>query len=192
MLKKQKEVRGQASSPSLSQAPTLSPKKSLKQKSTPPFPAQKKGSSKPGQSPDESGFLKIGLSSVDDETRLIDPRDVKTAGAALDIPFRAVNLIWKDVPALTKEEIEYMAEPLAEILIELDWMDKLKGPYLKLGWGLSIAVVSRVRAHELVKAERKKDLGKKGSQDRAGGAIPDGAGTDDGGKGGSTMTSGRK
>lgn len=155
MLKKQKAETEKFQKPSPSSAPVLSIKKTTTTKAKPPFPVQK-GIPK-SQSPEkEKGSLKIGLSSVDAELGEISQRDIRTAGAALDLPFRAVNLIWKDVPALTKEELEYLSEPLAEILIELDWMDKLKGPYLKLGWGLSVAIVSRARAHELVKAERKK------------------------------------
>ncbi|MBE3087922.1 MAG: hypothetical protein IMZ71_02240 [Chloroflexi bacterium] len=66
----------------------------------------------------------------------------------------------------------------------MKWV-KLKGAYVKLGWGLSIAAISRVRGHELVKAAAKKEAAKKGSQDGSGGAKGEGAGTDDGGKGGS-------
>lgn len=193
-MKKQKEISSPSPSLTPSQAPVLSLKLSSKGKSKPPFPAQKKSSP-------ESQILSADGSSIGTtsttagELLSATPSEIKTCSALLDLPFRAIHLAYKDIPALTAEELEYMAEPLADIFIDLDWMKwvKLKGAYIKLGWGLSIAVVSRVRAFELVKAERKKEVAKKASQDHAGGVNGDRAKVDDGENSGSgTMTPGRE
>lgn len=198
-MKKQKESLTQPVRPKTSQASSQDPPLSLSlkqsQKKLPPFPNQKK--TKPGkdQLPSVDGSSIGTGSSIGDEAPLATPSEIKTCSALLDLPFRAIHLAYKDVPPLTPEELEYMAEPLADIFIDLDWMKwvKLKGAYVKLGWGVSIAVISRVRGHELVKAAAKKEAAKKGSQDDSGGAKGEGAGRDDGGKGGSgAVTPGRE
>jgi len=184
MIKKQKKSPEQPASPSPSQAPTLKLKPNRQSRSSPPFPIQKKTSPREIQSPDGKGSSIGTISSIEGEGQAATPSEIKTCSALLDIPFRAVHLAWKDVPSLSLEELEYMAEPLADIFIDLDWMKwvKLKGAYIKLGWGLSIAVVSRVRGHELVKRAAKKESEKKASPDRVGEAISGGAKVDDGGK----------
>ena len=184
MIKKQKQSPAQPPSPSPSQAPTLKLKSSRQSRPSPPFPIQKKSSPKEILSPDGKGSSIGTISTIEGEGQAATPSEIKTCSALLDIPFRAVHLAWKDVPPLSLEELEYMAEPLADIFIDLDWMKwvKLKGAYIKLGWGLSIAVVSRVRGHELVKRAAKKESEKKASQDRVGEAISDRAKVDDGGK----------
>lgn len=178
--------RPQPGSPSPSQAPKLILKKAIpgQARPLPPFPAQKKSSPKETLSPDAKGSSIGTISSIEGEAQGATPSEIKTCSALLDIPFRAAHLAYKDIPPLSPEELEYMAEPLADIFIDLDWMKwvKLKGAYVKLGWGLSIAVVSRVRSHELVKRAAKKESEKKATQDRAGGAVSDRAKADDGGK----------
>jgi len=187
MIKKQKKSPEQPASPSPSQAPTLKIKLGSEARAgrpIPSFPIQKKTSPREIQSLDGKGASIGTISSIEGEGQAATPSEIKTCSALLDIPFRAVHLAYKDVPPLSLEELEYMAEPLADIFIDLDWMKwvKLKGAYVKLGWGLSIAVVSRVRGHELVKRAAKKESEKKASQDRAGEAISAGAKVDDGGK----------
>jgi hypothetical protein len=186
-MQKQKKSLVEPSSPRPSQAPTLKIKvypEARAGRLTPPFPTQKKSSPKEIRSLDEKGSSIGIISSIEGEVQGPTPSEIKTCSALLDIPFRAVHLAYKDVPPLTPEELEYMAEPLADIFIDLDWMKwvKLKGAYIKLGWGLSIAVVARVRGHELVKRAAKKESEKKAAQDRAGEAISDRAKVDDGGK----------
>jgi len=187
IMEKLKKKPAQPPSPSPSQAPTLKIKvksESRAGRPIPSFPMQKKSSPKEILSPDGKGSSIGTISTIEGEGQAATPSEIKTCSALLDIPFRAVHLAWKDVPPLSLEELEYMAEPLADIFIDLDWMKwvKLKGAYIKLGWGLSIAVVSRVRGHELVKRAAKKESEKKASQDRVGEAISDRAKVDDGGK----------
>jgi len=178
-------------SPIPSQAPTLKLKSSRQSRPSPPFPPQKKSSPKEIRSLGEKGSLIGTTSSIEAEGQAATPSEIKTCSALLDIPFRAVHLAWEDIPPLSPEELEYMAEPLADIFIDLDWMKwiKLKGAYIKLGWGLSIAVVSRVRGHELVKRTAKKESEKKAAQDRAGEATSARVEAYDGGKGGSGSAS---
>lgn len=153
-MKKQKNNLSQPPSPSPSQAPSLTLRPTPKGWTSPPFPDQKTKSLKVQGA---KGLpTTISDSGLGDELEVVSERDKRTCAAVLDIPFRGAHLIWSDVQPLTKEELEYLAEPLAEILIELDWMDKIKGPYIKLGYGISVAVVTRVRAHEKIKAEKKK------------------------------------
>ena len=184
IMEKLKKKPAQPSTPSLSQAPTLKLRPNRQNRPSPPFPIQKKSSPKEILSPDGKGSSIGTISTIEGEGQGATPSEIKTCSALLDIPFRAVHLAWKDVPPLSLEELEYMAEPLADIFIDLDWMKwvKLKGAYIKLGWGLSIAVVSRVRGHELVKRAAKKESEKKAAQDRVGEAISDRAKVDDGGK----------
>lgn len=153
-MKKQKDLSSQPPSPSPSQAPSLKLRPSSKGRPCPPFPDQKTKSPKDQDAKDSR--TTISSSGLGGELEVVSERDKRTCAAVLDIPFRGAHLIWADVQPLTKEELEYLAEPLAEILIELDWMEKIKGPYIKLGYGLSVAIVTRVRAHEKVKAEKKK------------------------------------
>jgi hypothetical protein len=161
-MKKQKEAPAQPSSPSPDQAPSLKLKtrhQFLKDRPGPPFPPQSKKMKK-GEAPSPGGSSTTTLNSGPSELDVIPARDIRTCAAVLDLPFRGAHLIWKDIEPLTKEELEYMAEPLAEILIDLDWMDKIKGPYIKLGYGISVAVVTRLRAHEKLKAAKKKEAEK--------------------------------
>ncbi len=126
----------------------------------PPFPDKKKSLKKPEA---EEGITsaRIGGSSdqIDSEQdRLVA---VEAAGALIDLPFRGAHLIFKDVDPLTKEEIEYLADPLAKILLENGWSDKLaKAPYVKFGWGISVAVIARVRAHRAFVAAERRIAGK--------------------------------
>ena len=73
--------------------------------------------------------------------------DLKMADAVLGLPFRAAHLVWEDVPVLSREELEYMVEPLNEIFgdLGLNWLRYIQPEYLKLAWGLSAAIASRVR-----------------------------------------------
>ena len=72
--------------------------------------------------------------------------DVKMADATVGLPFRAAHLIWGTSP-LSREELEYMAEPLDEIFgaLGLNWLRYVRPEYLKFAWGLSAAIASRVR-----------------------------------------------
>lgn len=174
-MKKQKEE--QKSKPlSPEQAPALKIKISKAQKISPPFPDQKPAADPEAKKIDAEGSLAGSRISLIDEPVGPDPREVATAGAILDIPFRGAHLVWKDVEPLSKDEIAYMAEPLAEVFADLGWSEKLKvtGPYVKLGWGLTLAVVSRMRAHEAIRAAQKKAAEKEASKAAA---APGSAGT---------------
>lgn len=158
-MKKQKENPEQQAGPIPSQAPKLVLKKTgpILSQARPPFPPQKK------KSPEKESSLTGGPSSAEAGAVVVEdgiptPLDIEAAGAIPDLIFRGVHLAYKDIPALSEEEIKWLAEPLAKIFIDLDWMDKIrsKGPYVEFGVAASIIVISRVRAHEKVKAERKK------------------------------------
>jgi hypothetical protein len=161
MTKKQKEKLEQPASPSPSQAPVLTlktRKQFLKGRPTPPFPPQKKMSQKNGSS-------SPGGSSLNEEpaAELVEgiptALDIQAAGAIPDLISRGVHLANKDIAPLTEEEIGWLAEPLAKVFINLDWMEKIRlgGPYVELGVKISIIVISRARVLEKLKAERKKE-----------------------------------
>ncbi len=120
----------------------------------PPFPEESPKSQKPA---DLSGRIiseKIGDGSpIEPE---ISPIEIEGAGAFLDLPFRGAHLLWPDVAPLSKAELDYMAEPLAKVLVATGWQDKLKkAPYVQLGWGIGIAALSRFRLHKRFIAAQK-------------------------------------